>query len=76
MVATLRESYALAGAVSAARLAAIAVAGPWLGEHAAAGVILGLMAGASIGGWVVEAAGATSATPPRPWLRRSPCWSR
>jgi predicted MFS family arabinose efflux permease len=32
MVATLRESYALAGAVSAAGLAAVAVTGPWLGR--------------------------------------------
>ncbi|MEU4427049.1 MFS transporter [Actinoplanes sp. NPDC024001] len=32
MVATLRDSYALAGSVSAAGLAAIAVAGPWVGR--------------------------------------------
>ncbi|GIF08509.1 MFS transporter [Actinoplanes siamensis] len=32
MVATLRDSYALAGAVSATGLAAVAVAGPWIGR--------------------------------------------
>ncbi|MFC4072021.1 MFS transporter [Actinoplanes subglobosus] len=32
MVATLRDSYALAGSVSAAGLAAIAVTGPWIGR--------------------------------------------